>query len=452
MFQRFPLFQRLISWTKPYAPVPKKTREYEWFDWNSLLAEEPGSRSTVAEFMDGTSYFPSRAEMEAGIAAFVEREGVTVKYGCRWESTRATKDGFILTTSAGEYECKVAVFAVGVTQAWKPDIPGLGDVPHYVDTKPREAYRGRSVFILGKRNSGLEVANALLPVASQITLASPRPAKLSVLEHSTAGSRARYLQPYEDHVFGGGHLLLDAAIERIERHNDGFTIHAEGTTRPGRMVLHAQEAIATSGFTTPLQDLPALGVDTFHQGRLPVLTPYWESASAQGIYFAGSTTQAQAGLRKYGSTGNSAAVHGFRYNARILAHHIAEKHFGVKVSRPKIKREELVKYLLAELSHAPELWNQQSYLARVLALGETGASVQFADEGIQPLAPFVDSTGPDAVAVTVETDDTGDIHPAVYLRNTGGVREHLLPTEPRYNFESAEHGRILAGLLKPWLP
>jgi len=167
MFQRFPLFQRLISWTKPYSPAPKKTREFEWFDWNSLLSEEPESRSTVAEFMDGTSYFPSRAEMVEGIAAFAERTGIAVKYGCRWESTRAVGNSFILTTTAGEYECKVAVFAVGVTQAWKPDIPGLEHVAHYVDTKPREAYRGRSVFILGKRNSGLEVANALLPVSTR---------------------------------------------------------------------------------------------------------------------------------------------------------------------------------------------------------------------------------------------------------------------------------------------
>ena len=29
MFQRFPIFQRLITWTKPDAPVARDTREYE---------------------------------------------------------------------------------------------------------------------------------------------------------------------------------------------------------------------------------------------------------------------------------------------------------------------------------------------------------------------------------------------------------------------------------------
>ena len=30
MFRRFPFFQRLLSWTKPYAPVPHAARWYEW--------------------------------------------------------------------------------------------------------------------------------------------------------------------------------------------------------------------------------------------------------------------------------------------------------------------------------------------------------------------------------------------------------------------------------------
>ena len=39
------------------------------------------------------------------------------------------------------------------------------------------------------------------------------------------------------------------------------------------------EAIAATGFVTPLQDLPALGVTTFGASRLPVQTPWWESAT-----------------------------------------------------------------------------------------------------------------------------------------------------------------------------
>ncbi|MGH2794196.1 MAG: NAD(P)-binding domain-containing protein, partial [Actinomycetota bacterium] len=242
MFRRFPLFQRLITWTKPHAPAERGTRPYEWYDWNSLLAEEPGQRALVPRFMDGTSYFPSRDEMERGLVAFVEGSDVRVRYGCRWESTRRDGDDqLVLSTSDGDYRCATLVVAVGMTEPWKPQIPGLDAVPHYVETKPVREYAGKRVLVIGKRNSGFEVADGLLPWASQIVLASPRPARISVLVHSTAAARARYLQPFEDHVLGGGNVVLVAATERIERTPNGYRAFLHGTSWPGDLVIDADD-------------------------------------------------------------------------------------------------------------------------------------------------------------------------------------------------------------------
>jgi hypothetical protein len=55
--------------------------------------------------------------------------------------------------------------------------------------------------------------------------------------------------------------------------------------------------------------------------------------------------------------------------------------------------------------------------------------------------------GPDAVAVTVETDAAGDIHPAVYVRRAGRLGEHLLPSDPLLDFATAEHRAALTGAL-----
>lgn len=448
MFQRFPFFQRLISWTKPYAPAERGTREYERYDWNSMLAEEPGHRALVADFMDGTSYFPSRAEMERGLVAFAERAAIRVRYGCRWEATARDADGFTVQTSEGEYRCRVLVVAVGMTEPWKPDIPGLDEVPHYVDTEEAKAYAGLRVFIVGKRNSGFELADGLLPWARQLILASPRPARLSVVTHSTSGARARYLQPYEDFILAGGTFVVDAAIDRVERTEGGWRVFAKATTRTGDMVFDVDRVIAATGFSTPLGDLPDLGVATFYQGRLPAQTAFWESASVPGIFFAGSITQGAIGLKKYGRPSSSAAVHGFRYNARVLARHLAETRFGQPTRRPTLPSEQVVPFLLAEATRGPELWHQESYLCRVVAFdGERG----IVDEGIQPLAHFVDSAGPDAVAIAVETDADNDTHPAVYIRRAGRVDEHLLPSEPLNGYEGAEHRSQLAAVLHGWL-
>jgi thioredoxin reductase len=436
MFRLYPIFQRLLSWSKPDAPAEPGTRAYEWYDHNSLVADEPEHQALVPAFMDRSYMVPSREEMERGLAAFAER--VPVRYGCAWEGTRRDEDGrLVLATADGEYRCRAAVFATGTTTPWKSPIPGIEDVPHYVETGEPRSYRGRRVFVIGKRNSGFEIADGLLPWARQVILGSPRPAQADPIVQASV--RVRYLQPYEDAALGGGTLALDLAVERIERRESGWRIVGQGTTAPGPVDLAVDDVLAATGFTTPLLDLPALGVRTVAQGRIPALTPFWESAPGSGIFFAGNATQGAPGLRKHGIGASSPAVHGFRYNARILARHIAETVFGVEPPRERVAPDDLARYLLEEATTAPELWTQKSYLARAV----TAEGV--AD--VVPLAHFVDEAGPDAVAVAVETNAAGDVYPAVYLRRGGEIRERLLPGDRLNDFRGAEHERELRALL-----
>lgn len=442
MFRRFPFFQRLLSWTKLDAPYPRGSRPYEWYDWNSLLGEEPSHRAIMPELMDGTSEFPSRPEMERGIATFVERTGLQVRYGTPWVGTRRDGERFVIQTPDGDYRCTVAIFAVGVAEPWMPPTPGIEHARHYVDTREPDSYAGKRLFIVGKQNSAFELASGLLHRASRIVLASPRPTVLSVNTHSLLGVRARYVQPKEDAILGGGVFLLDASVERIERTERCLVVHTRSTATSTALPIEADEVIAATGFTAPLRDLTALGVSVFGQSRLPTMTNFWESATVPGIYFAGTIGQGVAGLRKYGLPANSGAVHGARYNARILARYVAERHFGVAPERPMIRPADAVNYLLEEATTAPELWNQKSYLCRVLVRDEGGG---LRDDGILPLAWFVDSDGPDAVAMTVETDDTGDIHPAVYVRRDGRTDAGTeLPSHPLHEFRTSDHRRALA--------
>jgi hypothetical protein len=56
------------------------------------------------------------------------------------------------------------------------------------------------------------------------------------------------------------------------------------------------------------------------------------------------------------------------------------------------------------------------------------------------------------VAVAVETDAEGDIHPAVYLRTGGSVEEHLLAGDPLLRFDGEDHRSQLESIMKEWLP
>ncbi len=446
MFRRFPFFQRLLSWTKPYAPVARDDRWYEWYDWNSLLADEPQARAIMPTLMDGTSSFPSRPEMEANLAAFAERAGLSVRYECRWEATRRDGERFVLSTSDGEYRCRAAIFAIGIAEPYLPDTPGFDLAAHYVDTRPADSYAGKRLFIVGKENSGFELATGLLQWAQRIVLASPRPAKLSVNTHSLLGVRARYVLPFEDQNLGGGVFILNASIERIERApGGGFRIFCIRSDNSAELSVEADEVIAATGFKCPLRDLPDLGVAVFGRSDLPAMTNYYESATVPGIYFAGTIGQGVAGMKKYGLPANSGAVHGARYNARTMVNQLARASFGIELPRPEVKADALVDLLLTEATRAPELWNQKSYLARAFSL-DAGAGIR--DEGVVPLAQFVDEEGPAGVAIAVETDDMGDIHPAVYLRQAGRPAvETLLSSNPLHDFRSAENRAQLSSLL-----
>ena len=137
----------------------------------------------------------------------------------------------------------------------------------------------------------------------------------------------------------------------------------------------------------------------------------------------------------------STSVNGFRYNARILTEHLVERLNGQ--SRPRKAVSDLVSFLLAELSHAPELCVQKGYLCRVVAVADEG----FVDDGFVPLAYFLDSGGRDAVAASVEVDDAGRIIPTVYVRRDGEIAEHHLEPHPLHDYEDEPYRRELALLM-----
>ncbi len=156
-----------------------------------------------------------------------------------------------------------------------------------------------------------------------------------------------------------------------------------------------------------------------------------------------------ASLGRAGLGSLSGGVAGFRHNMRILARHLAQTYFGVDVPRRELRPDEVVPFLLAEANGAPELWNQRAYLARVVSVQP---DARVFDEGVLPLQYFLDSSGPDAVAITVETDDHGEHRPAAYVRQRGAINEVVLPGDPLLNFDGQDHHTRLAEVVRPLLP
>jgi thioredoxin reductase len=442
MFRKWPVFQHLLSISKPDAPAEKSSRDYERYDHNSLIAYEPELRALVPAAMDRSLVVPSTEEMVNGLTTFADRAGVPARYGCRWEGTTRAPDGRLqLETTHGQYTCRAAVFAVGVTAPWKPDIPGIELAPHYAELRERESYANQRVVIIGKRNSGFEIADGLLPWAREIILVSPRSVGTAVMADTTVS--VRYFLPLEDGAVGGSTVVLDASVDRVERTSNGYRVCVEETHGAGEIMLDCDAVIAATGFTTPFNDLLDLGVTAVARGRIPAQTPFFESTTAPSVFFAGNASQGAFGLRSDGSRPISTAVRGFRYNARLLAEHIAERFGTPRPDNPQIERAEAIEALAGELARAPELWIQKGYLSRVISVKDGRAR----DDGIVPLEHFLDEWEENAIAGTIQIDASGQIQPVLYTRENGNLRETALDPHPLHAFDDAWYVRELTSLL-----
>ena len=223
----------------------------------------------------------------------------------------------------------------------------------------------------------------------------------------------------------------------------GFQVAVSGAT-PVSGMLEADAVIAATGFKVPLRDLPKLGLHSVLGGRVPALSPYWESISLPGAFFAGNATVGSVGLRRHGVGSASTSVKGFRYNARVLARHLAERLGHLPPYAQALPDDQVAPLLARELVRCGDLWGQKAYLARVVEIGSGVAR----DRGVQPLAFCVEEAGPDALAVTIETDARGVTFPCVYVRRGGTLDVHGLDPHPLHEFDGEPYERELAKLVQ----
>jgi hypothetical protein len=103
-----------------------------------------------------------------------------------------------------------------------------------------------------------------------------------------------------------------------------------------------------------------------------------------------------------------------------------------------VTRADLAPFLQHELTRAPELWTQKSYLARVVfADGETA---------VLPLSDFIDHPRSGCIAATIEMNAEGAVYPVVYTTKQD-VSEHPLPPHRLNDFEGDDYRRELEALL-----
>ncbi|QCU08573.1 hypothetical protein BCPR1_01860 [Bacillus paranthracis] len=220
------------------------------------------------------------------------------------------------------------------------------------------------------------------------------------------------------------------------------------------------EIIAATGFEANVELLiHDFDINIIHN-KFPSITGVFESTEVKNLYFAGAQTH---GL-DYKSTSTSGFIHGFRYNSKILAHHIAEK-LGMVEREANSVEGCVVDLILDELNNSGELWLQPALVGLLLRkkndewnnLGHR-TSYEFKEMKVKE--------GESLVFVTLEYGDIhefhdvlniprvpGDaaesvhIHPVIHVKIEEDIKENHLEEHLESRFDKDKYAPFLEGII-----
>jgi thioredoxin reductase len=363
-FERFPRRRRLISLNKVHTRSQDPEIRLRW-DWNSLLSDPAGP--LFPDYSD--DYYPHADDMVRYLRDFQAQHVPRVRFATPVHRVRRDGMGFLIQTPDTCYRAECLVVATGWGQPYVPDIPGIGHAIGYEDAPTdTTAYRGRRVLIIGKGNSGFEMAHRMmLDQAEMVHLASPRPLRLSWNTKHPGHLRGQYGALLDSYQFKTLHSVLDCTVERIEAVSGRFRVWITYThAQQEREVLDYDVILRCTGFRMDTGIFDASCRPSMEpNGRIPALREDWRSADIDGLYFAGTLAQACDFERA-----SSAFIDGFRYNLRTLARILAERYLAAPLPYQEVESdaESLTCTVLDRVNWSSALWTQFEYLCDALVV------------------------------------------------------------------------------------
>jgi thioredoxin reductase len=435
-FSRFPVHGRLISNNKLYSGRSPESRFSERFDWNSLITED---REILARNYS-RDFYPHRDVITQMLRDLCERYRVPVDYEVDVTNLRREPDGgFLVETDSGEVRARFAVVATGLKPAVST-IPGIEHATPYDTIKPAEHYRDKRVLIIGKGNSGFECAKDILNEAAAIMIASPSPVRLAYQTHYVGNVRSVNGILIENYQLKHNAAILDCDITSIERVTDSYRVdvaykHAHGE----RETLEFDAVIAATGFTGNFDFLDEAIKPVKLHDKFPDVDGVFQSRDIDGLYFCGALTHGH----DYRSFSSSGFIHGFRYNALILARHLAER-LGAVEARARISPDEFAGQLLQEFEEDAGIYLQPGYVGRCYLRSGNGTWTDmgyrtrrwFEAEPVSGVTLLLATleygdvhSSPDVLRILRhpgDPDKSVHIHPVIRARGSGGFEEvHL---------------------------
>lgn len=425
-FRRYPRHRQLISINKVHTGIADRETNLRW-DWNSLLGgEAPLFREYSHE------YFPPADRLVDYLCDYAERGALPVRCNTRVERVLREDGAFVAEAAGGErFRARRMVVATGRALMNLPQFPGLELCEPY-DTMPVDPrdFTGQRVMILGKGNSGMETADALIPVTAALHLLSPNPVRLAWKTHYVGDLRAVNNNLLDTYQLKSQNTVLDAHVLSVTRRDGGLRVHFRYTHAEGQeLELMVDRVLLCTGFrfdASPF-DPASCPVQLTPCGRYPRMTSAWEAEGVPGLYFAGTLMH----MRDYRKS-FSGFIHGFRYNVELLDRLLEHRHQDAPLEFAPVEPEgdALAAVVLDRVNRASSMFQQPGYMADVYVVPDDGGPLRhyrdlttdyLFETGMGPGSPF---GGRRTATVTMEY---GHLDPAedpfnIYRYPTDGTR------------------------------
>ena len=397
-FVKYPIHRRLISVNKMYAGEGEGREFNMRHDWNSLLwsdgnlDEAPSPEFTFRNY--SSDYLPHADDLVQYLRDFSKHYKLNVRESTEvldvYQETESDdaqkKRRFFLSTrhaNGTEYllSCEKIVWATGL----KPlkmgdntyDAKNLPTFTEYSDfslsAASLEKFRDKHVWIIGKGNSGMEVAKTIMPYASEVHMVSRGPIRRAVETHysgdvattnsmAIGGYQLKSLVSFLDSGGEGGVgdekngaenkvwifknvdgkvknslRIFDLSQDRnmsyplfAEIPDDNFIISCTGF-KAKNDVLYRDGGRNWKYIEHDLmkhikrRKEPPVGMKKMRlretEKKYPTMSPWFESNEIHGLYYAGAQMHGRDWQR-----GNNGFIQGFRYSVRSL-HHWMEQTF-----------------------------------------------------------------------------------------------------------------------------
>ena len=377
-FVHYPKHRILISINKMHAGKEEGREFHMRHDWNSILhtAQDlddvppppisfqnytsdylPHADALVNYLQDFAEHYKLNIQSNSQVVKVYQDKYLNIKndasdtikkFSLVVQTTNNTESSFMTV------RCKRVIWATGLrsTESFDNIQAPHGKVIRYHDLdvgQLNKTFVNKNVLILGKGNTGMEIAQSIMPFANSIEMLSRNSPKRAVKSHYTGDVREMNEEAIGGsernsivtmHDMGAVHLpkkgtpgkqlilkLYNGPDDTIE---GGIYVYNQvNKTRRTAWVIdnNFHYVILATGFNGETEvfqqktshvpnNLYGNGKKVVHLpngSKFPNMQPWYESSDVNGLYFAGALMHGRDYKR-----GNNGFIHGFRYSVRAL--------------------------------------------------------------------------------------------------------------------------------------